>query len=445
MNVWNKVLMSLTTVICVVFAIFAANKYQLVKTETLKYEVSAKQLADLKDANQKLRYEIYGDPAKTVESWTDQGLDSQLSYLRTLTGGELFTNCQAIDVAVDNTEMTSTVAFGIDPKYTAASFRVGAIVYLFDSGSRFVAETAPTDSADASDAAEESEEVVAVAPYAFLGAYKIAESTATQVKLESIGFASESELELISSVKTSGNSLVACVDRLPADSPADLAKFATEYPDLFNSFTPETQAVLARDAADASALSSAYDSESSDTTLDNLHALFGDELRAPVAYQSKIERQWSTRDAGNILMARNTLALNDLNKVVADQIVSMGDEASKGMEQGYQDVLASVKDFENWAEVYAAAKNNKKTDSYFEMIDSTTANLAKMDGYNKLIETLVAEADQNNVACQAEIDRLTAENSRLASEIARFQYAVYEKLQNSDKSETADSNVFAGI
>ncbi len=436
--------MALTGLLCIAFTVFAANKYQLTKDNEQKLENLEKQLADLQDANMKLRYEIYGDPQKEVKGWTDLGLDAQLDYLRNLEAGESFVNCQTIQVVVDDDAKTSTVAFGVDPQYTMSSFRNGAVVYLFDSGEQYVAkEAADADSdSDASATADDSDEAVASAgsEYVFLGAFKVKGATSTQVNVDSIGFASDDELALLQSVKKSGNSLVAFVDRLPMDSPNDIAAFYAENSELFAAFDADLNAILSLGTADAEQLKDVE-------TAADFENLFGADMRMPVAYQATLERQWSTRDAGNVMFARNTLALNDLNVVIANQLVAMGAKASKGFEDTLADAQAAVADFENWADFADAAKDRNKIPSYFEQLDDARAQLAKMQGYNELVKNLIAEAEENNKLCQEGIDAFIAENARLASEIARVQFAASEKLEKESSSRTAFDNVntYVGI
>ena len=448
MNVWNKVLMVLTGLLCVAFTIFAANKYQLTKDNEQKLAKLQQEIADTLDANEKLRYEIYGDPAKTVESWSDCGLDGQLSYLRNLVNGEVFTNCEAIEARVDDTAMTSTVAFGVDPQYNMSSFRSGAIVYLFDSGSAFVKKAAPVGEGEETAVAEPSDEsdasAGAAAPYVFLGAFKIKDSAASQVNLVSVGEASEAELAALQASSKSGNSFVAGVDRLPVDSPADLAKFAAETPELFSAFDADLTAFLSKNTADAAALGAAL-AEDGAASIANFEKLFGTDLRVPVAYQDKIERQWATRDAGNVLKASNLLALDELNYVVGDQAVSMGDKAIAGHEDAFDKIQAAFGEIEGWSEVFAAAQDRKKVESYAERIDEANAKLAKMNGYNKILEDIIAEAEQNNKDCQKAIDELIAKNAELASNIARAQYAAAEKFQNDSATASVGANSFVGI
>ena len=321
-------------------------------------------------------------------------------------------------------------------------------MYLFDSGSAFVKKAAPAGEGEETAVAEPADEsdaaAVAAAPYVFLGAFKIKDSAANQVNLVSVGEASEAELTALQAASKSGNSFVACVDRLPVDSPADLAKFAAETPELFSAFDADLTAFLSKNTADAAALGAAL-AEDGAASIANFENLFGTDLRVPVAYQDKIERQWATRDAGNVLKASNLLALDELNYVIGDQAVSMGDKAIAGHEDAFDKIQAAFGEIEGWSEVFAAAQDRKKVESYAERIDEANAKLAKMNGYNKILEDLIAEAEQNNEDCQKAIDELIAKNAELASSIARAQYAAAEKFQNDSATASVGANSFVGI
>lgn len=453
MNVWNKVLMALTGLLCVAFTVLAANKYQLIKENNQKIEQTEKQLAETLDANMKLRYEIYGDPAKEVKGWQDLCLNDQLDYIRNLEAGEMFANCQAIDVKVDEESAASQVSFGVDPEYNMSSFRTGAVVYLFDSGTQYAAAASADGESDGESAAPaadaDSSETAAApvkAPYVFLGAFKVSGANASQVNLESIGFASAAELDKLENMKKSGNSFVACVDRLPIDNPSFIADLYAAQPDLFTAFDAEMNAFLQKRTVDVEKLEAA-NSDDAAAAVKNIDALFASDLRAPVAYQLGLETQWTARNACNVLMARNNLALKDLNNVIADQLVSLGDKASEGFADALQGAQALVADFQGWDEVFAAAQSRKNVPSFFEQLDSTRANLEKMNGYNALVKSILDEAEENNKLCQEEIDAFIANNAELAAKIAQVQFLLAEKLEKESASRIANEEIssYAGI
>ena len=459
MNVWNKVLMILTGLLCAAYAVFAANVYQNNKDWRQKNDGLEEQIAKQLEDNVKLYNEVYGgDASVDVQSWKDCGLDGQLAYIRSLEAGDVFVNCEAAETKIDDSTGSAKVMFGVDPQYNMSSFRDGAVVYLFDSGVAFkkasadatagtdetVAE-APAepiaDDADSEAGAEPTATVAAAAPYVFLGAFKIVGAAAAQVNLETIGVFTEAELALLDATRKGGRSFVACVDRLPVDSPADVADFVAEKPGVVAGYGAQIAADMAKKTADATALAGCLGADEA-TTAANFEQLFATnaEVRVPVAYQARLERQWSTRNAQNVMIARNTLALADMDYVIAEQLVLMGDKPSKGLESDYEELLARTSKFEGFDAVYDAAKARKRVASYFERIDATRDNLAKMKADVALVEGLVAEAEQNNKDCQEAIDNLVAQNSKLASEIARVMFAVSEKLESRSATASVDNS-----
>ena len=245
--------MILTGLLCAAYAVFAANVYQNNKDWRQKNDGLEAQIAQQLEDNVKLYNEVYGgDASVDVQSWKDCGLDGQLAYIRSLAAGDVFVNCEAAETKIDDTTGAAKVMFGVDPQYNMSSFRDGAVVYLFDSGVAFkkatadatagaedsVAEAPAEPVADDADADSESAAVAAAAPYVFLGAFKIVGSAAAQVNLETIGVFSEAELALLDATRKAGRSFVACVDRLPVDSPNDIADFVAEKPGVLAGYLP---------------------------------------------------------------------------------------------------------------------------------------------------------------------------------------------------------------
>jgi len=408
MNVWNKVLMVLTTIACIAFAVFAANKYSLTKSEESKLAKMEQELADVQKAVQDLKYEIYGSPEKKIESWRDAGLDAQLDRIRGLQNGEAYLNCRPLQARTDEDSLSSTVSFSVSSIYRASSFRTGAVAFVFDSGAAYVDET--TNGEDgvgaASDVAENSSS--ASAPYSFLGAFKVAGVSGTQVNLESIGNASVAELGVLERSAKSGSSWVVYVDRLPYDSPDDFASFYNE--------APEKYAGLGASAAALAAKSCVAFADTLETNA---------ESRYPIDFQGNLERQWTVRDEQNVMLARNTAALKDLTNVVADQLVALGGEIPG-------DVKDVVEGFENWAVALQNAQARKTVDSYTETSEKVEKSLAKMTEYRDLVASILKEAQEGVKDCEQAVDETIAENARLASEIARVQYIAAEKVQENE-------------
>jgi len=408
MNVWNKVLMTLTTIACIAFAVFAANKYSLTKSEESKLAKLEQELADVQKSVQDLKYEIYGSPEKKIESWRDCGLDAQLDRVRALQNGEAYSNCRPLQARTDEDALSSTVGFSVSSNYQSSSFRTGAIAFVFDSGAVYVDESANGEEG-ASVVANDGENVAsASAPFNFLGAFKVSGVSGAQVNLESIGVASVAELATLEESAKSGRSWVVYVDRLPYDSPDDFASFYNEAPEKYAGLGASATAMAAKSCV---------------AFADALEATA--ETRFPIDFQESLEKQWTTRDEQNVMLARNTLALKDMTAVIADQLVSLGGEIPS-------DVKADVEAFEDWTAALQAAQARKNVDSYTEANEKVKNLLAKMTTYRDLTASVLKNAQDDVKACEKAVDETIAENARLASEIARVQYITAEKVQEKE-------------
>ena len=148
----------------------------------------------------------------------------------------------------------------------------------------------------------------------------------------------------------------------------------------------------------------------------------------PVDFQGELESNWETRDRENVLAARNTLALNTLTSIIADQFVSIGDDVED------EEVLA----FENWDQVYAAAKARKKVESWRENIVKTQAAVERMNGFAQLVADKLANAKSTVDATQKAIDKLLVDNANKAAKIAQFQFMALEKAESASQTVSND-------
>lgn len=417
MNVWNKVLMALITIECVVFGILAANKYQLTKNQD---EAIAKLEAELAKVNadiQQLRYDVYGGtPDKTAENWRELGLDGQLTYVRGLQRGEAFANCSPVEARVDEENHSSKIAFGIDPRDKTTAFRTGVVAFVFDSGAAIQKVVAGNEGNDATgeDSADESDDatVASFGVYKFLGAFKVTGATDSQVNLESIGNASAAELSALRDSARSGNSWVVYADRLPMDSPADVAYFESEFPGRSDSLPEATAAFVNKTFTIEDARAAAEDRELAEGS------------RYPVDFQGTLATRWSERDRQNLVNSRNTLALETLTTVIANQFVAIGDEVED------ETVLA----FKNWDDIYSAAVERRKVDSWRENIEKTEAELKRMIGYRDLAKKVLDSAKRGVEDCRQAIDELISENAATAAKIAQAQFLALEKAEAASKT-----------
>lgn len=456
MNVWNRVLISLIAVICVVFGIFAAKKYTMTKSEETKIEESQKRLAQALAELETLKFEIYGGSMeKKVGDWIDYGLDEQLKYVRSLQRGETFINCQPVEARVQSDEGSSSLSFVVDEQYQTSSFRTGAMVYVFDSGKPFVSTGESSESGESDgdesevasaevETADESGEVAAsVKPFVFLGAYRVSGVAERQVKLDSIGVSTSSELDLITASKRSGDSWVVYVDNLPIDSPKDVARFTEQYTDIALGFSDENRVFMSKTfelshvESSAAVSSEVEDGASEDEASEvavapvELPELTADsEMRYPVDFQGRFERLWCGRDAANVYKAKAEVALKVLTSLIADQYVMMG---------GDVDTSALASD-EGWDETYAAAKGRLKSATLTDEIAARQKELATMENGRDLVKRLLDDAHNSINALQKAIADAVRKNAELASQISDAQFQALEKFEREEAQATASDS-----
>lgn len=484
--------MILTGLLCVGWAVIASNRYNMAKTEETKI---AKLESDLEAANKAvadLRAEIDGSFADSEESpvkWSNCGLSGQLRHVRALQNGDVFLNCQAVEAKVDEEAKKSSVMFRVDQSYAnLASFRNNSVVYIFDSGKPYSASAesdSEGDDASAPVQSDDENEGTAVAqaavqnPYVFLGAYKVekSDSGSRQVTLRSIGFASDDELQRLTAFGRSGNSLVACVNLLPVDSPNDLALFVKEFetsnPALYQSLGASARALMSKATADDELIKTVLSEDKAKTFEDFAGSMFDStslfvknfadfaagkvdnigDRRSAIDLQGLLERQWTTRDKTNLLIARKTDALRNMKSAAAQLFVLMGEKPCEGLEDGnadkgvktFDELVADAEQFEGWDEIFADAKAKKSVPSYFERYEEVYKDLVKTTADVELVEKLLADAKDNNDRCQVAIDKLIAENAKTASKIAEAQYAVAEKIERERSSVAGEPAAYEGI
>ncbi len=469
MNVWNKVLMALIAIICVVFGIFASNKYQFVKENERKLEQAEKDLGNALAQLAELKLEVYGGSLeKNDGDWLNYGLDEQLKYVRNLQRGDSYVNCQPVEAKVSADEEgkgSSTLSFLVDQQYQTSAFRTGSMVYVFDSGKLFVedktadaesgaaeesaaAEPEEVASDESADAETAEQSVAAAKPFVFLGAYRVTGVNDRQVNLASTGIATKEELERITTSKRSGDSWVAYVDALPIDSPKDVANFVQEYDEVASGFSDEHRAFFAKsfepprvekpttDASDAAEEGGEGTGEESATAAIvpvELPVLTAEsETRYPVDFQGRLERLWCSRDAAFVTRAQAQAALNVLTSLIADQFVMIGGEVD----------ASKVESIEDWDDAYAAAKSRKKSPSLTETLDARSKELAVMEKGRDLVKRLLDDSNKSIAELKKAISASISQNAKLAAQIASAQFKALEKIERESAKATAadDSN-----
>lgn len=434
MNVWNKVLYVLIAILCVVFTVFAANKYALTKAKEAEIAKQEQQIDDLKKEIAALQVAIDGDPLKKAETWADLGVRAQLDRVRGLLRGDAFVNCLPVDateVEIDKDPIAQTpimgskITFTVPASYSltafsdagdaSSSFRQGALAYVFDSGLAYVDEAAENADVVADAETETASEAAAVAPR-YLGAFKFVGAANSQAVLESVDNLTAEELATIQESRSSGRSWIVCLDRLPTDAPTNVAELIAADAETFASLDETTKTYF------ETANPSAQVFETLATAADATTA---------VDYQGLLARQFATRDAENLLKSRRSLALTHLTYVLVDQLVAIGAEVDENMQALYT------------AEDFDAAVARKRAASYEEKQATLAAALAKMEGYRDLAKSKLEEAQARVAECQAAVDATLAENVRLAAEIAQAQIALAENAEQKSENGAETTTAFA--
>lgn len=222
MSIWNKVLLVLIFLTATFYAVLISNRFVLNRQKEEEIAGLEKRRLDESSAVAKLRGDLNGDPLKEVKSWDDCGLNLKMTRLSQLIRGRMLVDCQAMRAPAnkDGVVSTSFCLSSVDKPRLFADIHLSqdTMVYLFDSGS-------PLPKGGEGEAAPAAEGKTAGRPARFLGIFTVESinDEAKEINIVSVGTVTQAEEARMAESVRGGNSWIVCLDRLPVDSPDDLA------------------------------------------------------------------------------------------------------------------------------------------------------------------------------------------------------------------------------
>lgn len=486
MNIWNKILLGLIFVTAVFFAVLVSNRYKLTKQWEEKLLSQEKNLTDLTTQVAQLRGDIYGDSLDAATTWETMALDAKMHKLESLRAGHLWVHCTSPQ-APQRDGINVRTSFCLEPttrprQHSEVVFSQKAAVFVFDSGKKQPADGAAPDPNDPTETAA-----------VFLGTFTIDNFNpdANEVVITSIGTVSDAEYQRLEESAASGNEWFAYVDRLPCDSPDDIAgwlsepdnKIAPLLPDDIRAFllkrgiaadqvvaddtssVDEMQLDLTGDNGAANAPADTTppadtadnaDTAVADNTADNAAngAAESDDVvladaeggavavaeapegtRYPSDYMDILERRLLFRDVLSLAIMKQQSNLQDLRHVICDQLAAIG------LPEVPEEVLSKIGPTAE--EATAIAKR------YVETKNATLikTKIAQKEELTKQLEAAVAERDfvksrldrvmETVGRLQNRIDELLVQNCSLAVKIAKAQFEAADKIIKKSENVTA--------
>lgn len=466
MNIWNKILLGLIFVTAAFFAVLVSNRFKLTRQWEEKLLSQEKNLTDLTTQVAQLRGDIYGDSLDPATTWETMALDAKMHKLESLRAGHLWVHCVSPQ-APQRDGINVRTSFCLEPtarprQHLDVVFSQKAVVFVFDSGKKLPVEGAAPNS-------DESPEQAAV----FLGAFTIDNfnSEANEVVITSIGTVSDAEYQRLEESAAGGNEWFAYVDRLPSDSPDDIAdwlsepenKIAALLPDEIRAFLLKraiaADQVVANDASsvdemqldlgdenvnvDATAADNAADSaaESGDVVLAEAEggavavAEAPEGTRYPSDYMDILERRLLVRDVLSLAIMKHHSNLKDLRHVICDQLAAIG------LPEVPEEVLSKIGPTADEATAIAKRYVETKNAALIQ------TKIAQKEELSKRLEAAAAECDfvkqrltiaiETVTRLQNRIDLLLVQNCSLAVKIAKAQFEAADKIIKKSENVTA--------
>lgn len=487
MHLFNKILLVLIFLTGVFYLVLVSNRYNLGKEWEEKLAKQDKTIADLTADIGKLDDAVNGVPLKSGEEWAwkRMGLVAQSEKLSALLSAKVWINCLPGNLrGLDEESRQITVSFTASPEaltrqYDGRSLGDKNFFYVFDSG---IPYSAPV-SEDGSDAAKNLEEgdQEASAPQrpVFLGIFS-AENVDPESKtynLASVGTISESQKERIKDSVDSGRGWIVYEDRLPVDSPKDIAYWIQNYPDdafvkWLNTPSDDSDENSKKEADKAyfsrtsvSQINEAGDEKGFvDGGVESDSGLVGDNERYAIKYDTHILKKYYQIDKLNLLLSRGARSKGDLDVVIADQLAMLGCDAvpTESADPATAEVFKGISE-ECWNETVdrfqklgdeslnelerllpesKSALNRNASDSFeFASFLLQKRNAVKkfetMCAQRDLVKARLDTAEKSKEQLQSRINELVRDNARVAKSIADVQFQASSEILRRANNVTA--------
>lgn len=446
MNIWNKVLLVLIFLTALVYVVLVSNRFNLAKEWEEKLVKQDREIQNLSDEVAKLKVDLYGQPLKEVETWDDMGLIARMNKIHSLIPGKIWTDClpsnvSGMDGGVIKVDFTIPPT-GIVRQYGDMKLGTDTLIFAFDSGLPYVSESG--NGGTENDSAAEPQKGQ------FLGFFTVDQINAEtgEFNIQSIGTVIDDQKRWIQESLDAGRSWIIYEDRLPVDSPNDLAYWLAKEPDgpFAKTLSEEDKAYFSRKSLrfpslnlDELNLESAVQSgqvvpETLVVQLQNV--TLPENERLSDNYDAVLLRHYYQMDDLNVMIARATKSIDNLNHVIANQLAMIGLDAVPaevidqiGQEAG--DLLAAI---------LPQAKGSFNAETFIQKKENAAAQLAEMESQRDLVKTRLDLTSDCVIKIGERLNYLVKENARLAQEIAKALFEASDKIIQRSENVTAQIN-----
>lgn len=474
MNIWNKVFLVLLFLTAAFYTVLMANRYKLTRQWEEKIVKLDKEIVDLQTTVAKLRVEIDGDPYQTVTTWDDMGLRVKMDHLTELMNGRVWVNCFAPRAPARNGQkvnLSFCIASTDRPRiFSDLHLAENTAIFIFDSGQVRPAEGegAPAASGEEGAAPEASR---------FLGVFHVdsVNAEANEINISSVGVFGDDDFDRLDDSVTQNHSWIVYSDRLPIDSPDDIAFWLADPENAVGktlsaeakvhfakkALTPEEmlaapaentveEFTLDEPAADentAEADELAADGPAVDENTAETDELAADgeqvsgepistadipsDKRFPVNYELALWRRFTKRDVLTLLIMKRESVLADLRKIICDQLVAIGlpeipEETLAQLGPTPEEAQAVAKEY---IQQKAARQIEDKIAQKKRLVEYVEKMSFQRDFVRKRLDVVTDVVER----LQKRIDQLLKENCDLALKIAQAQFEAAEKaIQKSE-------------